>query len=229
MPTDKFIIALDFDTKKEALEMVRLLKSEVTFFKVGLQLFVREGPDFVRELRREKIDIFLDLKLHDIPNTVAQAVKAMRDLEVRFLTIHTTGGGAMLKAAQEMVDGSSTTLLGVTVMTSLDEKTLHEVGVDQSVQDQVVRLAKLSAANELGGLIISPLEIELLRKELGQKVKLVTPGIRGANDKMGDQKRTLSAMEALQRGADHLVIGRPVTQAANPLEAVQLLRKECGL
>jgi orotidine-5'-phosphate decarboxylase len=229
MPTDKFIIALDTDSPKAALDLASHLKGEVSFFKVGLQLFAREGPNIVRELRRLGVDVFLDLKMHDIPKTVANAIIAARDLEARFVSIHTVGGAEMISAAVEAVKGSRTELLGITVLTSLDDHALREIGFDHSATGQVLHLARLATKSGLSGLVCSPLEIEPIRQQLGNDMKLVTPGIRSGKEEKQDQKRTLSAAEALQRGATHLVIGRPVTQAADPLAAVKELKQECGL
>jgi orotidine-5'-phosphate decarboxylase len=229
MPTDKFIIALDMDNPKTALDLVRKIKGEVSFFKVGLQLYTREGPAFVRDLRREGVDVFLDLKMHDIPQTISNAVEGACDLEVRFLTIHTSGGAEMISAAVQAAKGSATQVLGITVLTSLDDQALREIGFDHSTTGQVLHLARLATKCGLTGLVCSPLEIEQIRQLVGRDIILVTPGIRSGKDEKQDQKRTLSAAEALKRGATHLVIGRPVTQAADPLAAVIELKKECGL
>lgn len=229
MATDKLIVALDMDSGAEALSLVRQLKDSLSLFKVGSQLFTREGPAFLRELRREGVDIFLDLKFHDIPQTVVKAVKAAMALEVRYATIHTSGGSEMMIAAQEAVAGSGTELLGVTVLTSLDSEALAEIGFDHSAPGQVVHLARLGMTSGLTGLVCSAQEIELIRRQIKLPVKLVTPGIRSAKDNLGDQKRTLSAAEALQRGATHLVVGRPITAAPDPAAAARSLLAECGL
>jgi orotidine-5'-phosphate decarboxylase len=229
MATDKLIVALDMDSGEQALALVRQLKDCLSLFKVGSQLFTREGPAFIRELRREGVDIFLDLKFHDIPQTVVKAVNAAKSLEVRYLTIHTGGGSEMMIAAQEAVKDSRTEILGVTVLTSLDDEALQEIGFDHTAQGQVVHLARLAVTSGLPGLVCSPLEIELIRHQIKLPVKLVTPGIRSAKDQTGDQKRTLSAAEALKRGADHLVIGRPITAAPDPVAAARALLAECGL
>lgn len=229
MATDKLIVALDMDSGEQALALVRQLKDSLSLFKVGNQLFTREGPALVRQLRREGVDIFLDLKFHDIPQTVVKAVTAAKDLEVRYVTIHTGGGSEMVAAAQEAVAGSGTELLGVTVLTSLDDEALREIGFDHTAQGQVIHLAQLAVNNGLGGLVCSPLEIELIRNQIKKPVKLVTPGIRSAKDLAGDQKRTLPAAEALRRGATHLVVGRPITAAADPAAAARSLLSEIGL
>jgi len=227
--TDKLILALDVDRADEALALVRLLRPWLSLFKVGNQLFAREGPAFVKALRAEGVDIFLDQKWHDIPQTVAHAVKSAVALDVRYVTVHASGGLEMLQAAREAVKGSRTEILAVTVLTSLDDGALRQIGFDRTAADQVVRLARLAVLAGVEGLVCSPLEIDLIRHQIQEPVKLVTPGVRSAKDGAQDQKRTLSAAEALQRGANHLVIGRPITKAADPVAATRMLMAECGL
>ena len=227
--TDKLILALDVDRADEALALVRLLKSKLSLFKVGNQLFAREGPAIVKALRAEGVDIFLDQKWHDIPQTVAHAVRAAAALDVKYVTVHASGGLEMLQAAQEATKGSRTEILAVTVLTSLDDGALRQIGFDRTTADQVVRLARLAVLAGVPGLVCSPHEIELIRQQVQEPVKLVTPGVRSAKDGLQDQKRTLSAEEALKRGATHLVIGRPITKATDPLAATDALMAECGL
>ena len=227
--TDKLILALDVDTAADALTLVRRLKAHLGLFKVGLQLFTREGPGFVRALRGEGVDVFLDLKLHDIPQTVSHAVRAAAALDVRFLTIHAGGGLEMMQAAQKATQGTRTEILAVTVLTSLDDGALRQIGYDRTAADQVLRFARLAALAGVPGLVCSPLEIALIREGLSEPIKLVTPGVRSGGDAKGDQKRTLSAPEAFKRGANHLVIGRPITQAPDPAVAAQAILAECGL
>lgn len=227
--TDKLILALDVDCADEALALVRLLKPHLSLFKVGSQLFTREGPALIRALRAEGVDIFLDLKWHDIPQTVAHAVTSAVALDVRYVTVHASGGLEMLQAAQAAVKGSRTEILAVTVLTSLEDGALRQIGFDRTVAEQVVRLARLAVLAGVQGLVCSPHEIELIRQQLQERVKLVTPGVRSAKDGKQDQKRTLSASEALKLGANHLVIGRPITKAADPVSATQQLIAECGL
>ena len=227
--TDKLILALDLDRADEALALVKLLKPYLSLFKVGNQLFTREGPGFVKELRKLDVDIFLDQKWHDIPQTVAHAVKSAVALDVRYVTVHASGGLEMLQAAQEAVKGSRTEILAVTVLTSLNDGALRQIGFDRTTAEQVVRLARLATLAGVAGLVCSPLEIALIREQLQEPVKLVTPGVRSAKDDVQDQKRTLSASEALKRGANHLVIGRPITKATDPVAATQALMAECGL
>jgi orotidine-5'-phosphate decarboxylase len=227
--TDKLILALDVDRAADALDLVRKLKGRLSLFKVGSQLFTREGPGFIRALRAEGVDIFLDLKWHDIPQTVASAVKAVVALEVRYATLHAGGGLEMMQAAQAAVKGSRTEILAVTVLTSLDDGALRQIGFERTAAEQVVRLARLAVLAEVRGLVCSPHEIELIRAQVQEPVTLVTPGVRSGSDGTQDQKRTLSAAEALKRGANHLVIGRPITQAPNAVAAAQAILAECGL
>jgi orotidine-5'-phosphate decarboxylase len=227
--TDKLILALDVDRADEALALVRLLKPHLRLFKVGNQLFTREGPAFVKLLRAEGVDIFLDQKWHDIPQTVAHAVASAVALDVRYVTVHASGGLEMLQAAQAAVKGTRTEILAVTVLTSLDDGALRQIGFDRTAAEQVVRLARLAALAGVTGLVCSPHEIELIRQQLQEPMKLVTPGVRSAKDGAQDQKRTLSAPEALKRGANHLVIGRPITKASDPVAATLALLAECGL
>jgi orotidine-5'-phosphate decarboxylase len=228
-PTDKLILALDFDRADEALAYVRMLKPYLGLFKVGNQLFAREGPAIVKAIRAEGVDIFLDQKWHDIPQTVANAVRSAVALDVKFVTVHASGGLAMLQAAQEAVKGSRTEILAVTVLTSLDDDALRQIGFDRATADQVVRLARLAVLAGVAGLVCSPHEIGLIRQQVQEPVKLVTPGVRSGKDGRQDQKRTLSAPEALKLGANHLVIGRPITKAPDPVAATQVLLAECEL
>jgi orotidine-5'-phosphate decarboxylase len=227
--TDKLILALDVDRADEALALVRLLKPYLSLFKVGNQLFTREGPALVKALRAEGVDIFLDQKWHDIPQTVAHAVTSAVALDVRYVTVHASGGLEMLQAAQAAVKGSRTEILAVTVLTSLDDGALRQIGFDRTAAEQVVRLARLAALAGTAGMVCSPLEIDLIRQQLQEPIKLITPGVRSAKDGLQDQKRTLTAAEALKRGATHLVIGRPITKASDPVVATQTLMAECGL
>jgi len=227
--TDKLILALDVDSTADALALVRRLKSHLSLFKVGLQLFTREGPAIIKALRAEGVDLFLDLKFHDIPQTVAHAVRAAAALDVRYLTIHAGGGLTMMEAAQAATAGSRTEILAVTVLTSLDDGALRQIGYERTTAEQVLRFARLAALAGVPGLVCSPHEIELIREGLPEPIKLVTPGVRSASDGKQDQKRTLTAAEAFKRGATHLVIGRPITQAPDPVVATQAILAECGL
>jgi orotidine-5'-phosphate decarboxylase len=227
--TDKLILALDVDRGADALALVKLLKPYLSLFKVGSQLFTREGPGLIKTLRDEGVDIFLDLKWHDIPQTVAHAITAAGALDVRYVTVHAGGGLEMLQAAQAATKGSRTEILAVTVLTSLEDGALRQIGYDRTAAEQVLRFARLAALAGVPGLVCSPHEIELIREGLPEQLKLVTPGVRSAKDGLQDQKRTLTAPEALRRGANHLVIGRPITKATDPVAATRAIMEECGL
>ncbi len=227
--TDKLILALDVDRGADALALVKLLKPYLGLFKVGSQLFTREGPRLLQALRAEGVEIFLDLKWHDIPQTVAHAITAAGALDVRYVTVHASGGLEMLQAAQAATQGSRTEILAVTVLTSLDDGALRQIGYDRTAAEQVLRFARLAALAGIPGLVCSPHEIGLIRQGLPEPVKLVTPGVRSATDCLQDQKRTLTAAEALRRGANHLVIGRPITKAPDPVAATVAIMQECGL
>jgi orotidine-5'-phosphate decarboxylase len=230
--SDRIIIALDVPTKDEALALVGRLQSARTF-KVGLELFAAEGPALFRKLGILRKDAFLDLKLHDIPNTVAGAVRSAMGHGVQMMTIHASGGREMMaKAAEAAAEASRATgrgkplLLGVTVLTSLKGADLAEIGVSSDLGDQVLRLAGLAKAAGLDGVVCSPREIEILRKEFGRDLVIVTPGIRPLWAAAQDQKRIMTPAEAVAKGADFLVIGRPVTAAPSPEEAFLRIAEE---
>ena len=220
--TKRIIVALDFSSGAEALALAGRLAGRGLVMKVGLELFTREGPPLVRELRARGCEVFLDLKLHDIPNTVAKATEAAAALDVTFLTIHGCGGPAMLKAAVAAA-GERTKLLAISVLTSLDDADLAAVGVPGGAREQVLRLAGVAAAAGVPGLVCSPQELTALRTGAGAGLTLVTPGIRGPGDAAGDQKRTMSPGEAVSAGADYLVVGRPITRSADPVSAVDAI------
>lgn len=215
---DNLILPLDVDKAEDALRWVKRMKGRIGIFKIGLQLFTREGPDIIRRVRDEGVDIFLDLKLHDIPNTVVKAVESCGSLGVRFLTVHAMGGSDMLRAAAD-ASVAGMTILGVTVLTSHSEDDLKELGFDHSIPGEVSLLARLGQASGLRGFVCSPHEISLLRLELGDGITLVTPGIRPAGGPKDDQSRVMTPQEALSLGSSHVVIGRPILRAENP-EAV---------
>jgi orotidine-5'-phosphate decarboxylase len=222
---DKIIVALDVPTKDAALELVQKLKPEISFYKIGLQLYTTAGPTIVREVLATGANVFLDLKLHDIPNTVARAVESAGHLGVDMLTIHLSGGLEMVRAAASARKGDML-ILGVTVLTSANEETLREVGISDKIDSQVLRLARLGRAAGVQGLVASPHEIKKLRAEFGDKIKIVTPGVRPSWAEAGDQKRFMTPREAIDAGADYLVIGRPITAHANPREAVSKILDE---
>lgn len=222
---EKIIIALDVGTKEEALALTSRLK-DAAVFKIGLELFTAEGPHLLEEISRQGKKVFLDLKYHDIPNTVAGAVRSASRHGVFMLTLHTSGGKEMMaaaaKAAKEEAAGrgkSRPFLLGVTILTSLKDDELREVGYGASLADQVLRLAALAQAAGLDGVVCSPQEIEIIKKACGREFLVVTPGIRPPWAAAQDQKRIMTPTEAIRKGADYLVIGRPITAAASPAEA----------
>lgn len=224
------IVALDVPTAERALELAAQLAPVVGAFKIGSELFTSAGPEIVRRIRATNAAVFLDLKFHDIPNTVAKAVAAATRLDVQMLTIHTGGGLEMMQAAEAAAQETARQagrpaplVLGVTVLTSMDTKNLRETGVESEVGAQVERLAKLAAQAGLRGLVCSPLEIATLRRVLPAQMQLVTPGIRTGSEKADDQKRTLSPREALSAGANWLVIGRPIYAAPNPRAAAEAI------
>lgn len=229
---DKIILPLDVPDAEAAVALVRRVAGAITFFKVGLELFTRCGPAVIDRVREAAADggpcrIFLDLKLHDIPNTVAKAVRSAAALNVDLLTLHLCGGGAMLRAAAQEASGDMT-LLGVTVLTSSDEQTLRETGVISGVEDQVLRLASLGVANGIRGVVASPLEVTALRARFGASLKIVTPGVRpaGAGGAGDDQRRVLTPGEAIGAGSDLLVIGRPIYGSPDPKEAALRIADE---
>jgi orotidine-5'-phosphate decarboxylase len=221
---EKIIVALDVPTQNEAHNLMRSLKGEVGAFKVGLQRYTADGPDLVRAALSFG-SVFLDLKLHDIPNTVAKAVESAEQLGVQMLTLHLSGGSEMIRAAVA-ARKTKMLLLGVTVLTSSNDATLEETGVSGTTADQVLRLAQLGVASGIDGLVASPQEARMLRKEFGHKIKIVTPGIRPAGSEVGDQKRIASPREAVEAGSDYLVIGRPITGAADPKAAARAIAAE---
>jgi orotidine-5'-phosphate decarboxylase len=227
------IVALDVPTAEAALKLAEQLAPVAGGFKIGSELFTRAGPDIVRRIRERGAPVFLDLKFHDIPNTVAKAVASATRLDVQMLTIHTSGGLEMMRAAEKSAQDTAKSLglppplvLGVTVLTSSNDSTLAEIGCEPDVVAQVERLARLAVKAGLRGLVCSPLEIVALRKILPAPVQLVTPGIRTGAEKADDQKRTLAPREALRAGANWLVIGRPIYAAENPRAAAEKILEE---
>jgi len=222
------IVALDVPSAEQALKLAEQVAPAVGAFKIGKELFVAAGPDIVKRVRATGANVFLDLKFHDIPNTVAKAVASAVRLDVQMLTIHTSGGSEMMRAAEQSAQATAKSLgltpplvLGVTVLTSMDSNALTEIGCQPNVGHQVERLAQLAVTSGLRGIVCSPLEIADLRQVLPTEVQLVTPGIRTGAEKADDQKRTLSPKEAMEAGASWLVIGRPITAAENPRTAAE--------
>jgi orotidine-5'-phosphate decarboxylase len=225
MTKDKIIVALDVATKEKALELVKELHNQISFFKIGLQLYTAEGPEIVRAVLATDARVWLDLKLYDIPNTVARAVESANNLGVHMLTIHLSGGSEMIRAATA-ARANNMLLLGVTVLTSATEQTLREIGVAGKLDDQVSRLARLGVEAGIDGVVASPHEIKKLRAEFGDKIKIAVQGIRPSWAEPGDQKRFMTPREALEAGADYIGIGRPITVHPQPSEAVAKILQE---
>ncbi|HVF85305.1 MAG TPA: orotidine-5'-phosphate decarboxylase, partial [Abditibacteriaceae bacterium] len=214
-------VALDVPDKTSALSLVEQLRPHVDGFKIGLELYLSEGKSIVEEIGAHQV--FLDLKLHDIPNTVACAMRVVAKLGVQITNVHCLGGLEMMLAANDAVKGvnSSTRLIGVTVLTSHDKASLARLGLDEEPQSVVRRLARLAQEAGLDGVVCSPQEIVAVREECGEDFLLVTPGIRPATGELGDQKRVLTPRQAVDLGANYLVIGRPITSANDPMTAAQ--------
>src|SRR5215831_15028615 len=215
---EKIIVALDVATKKKAVAIVEQLRGEISFFKIGLQLYTAEGPEIVRAVLATDAKVWLDLKLYDIPNTVARAVESVSTLGVQMLTIHLSGGSEMIRAATA-ARANDMLLLGVTVLTSATEGTLREVGITDEIENQVLRLARLGVDAGIDGLVASPHEIRALRAEFGKRIKIAVQGIRPSWAKPGDQKRFMTPHQAIEAGADYIGIGRPITAHRRPREA----------
>ena len=228
MNSTKIIVALDFADAASALALVERLDPALCRLKVGKELFTAAGPELVRALVARGFEVFLDLKFHDIPNTVAAACRAAAGLGVWMMNVHASGGRRMMTAAQEALAGlpQPPLLIAVTVLTSMSAEDLGEVGVSDAPADQVLRLARLTQDCRLDGVVCSAQEATLLRADLGAAFRLVTPGIRPAGTEAGDQRRVMTPVEALRAGATDLVIGRPITAAADPLAALQQIQSE---
>jgi orotidine-5'-phosphate decarboxylase len=222
---DKIIVALDVATKEKALELIEQLHGQISFFKIGLQLYTAEGPEIVRAVLSTGAKVWLDIKLHDIPNTVARAVESASNLGVQMLTIHLSGGSEMIRAATA-ARANNILILGVSVLTSATEQTLREIGISDKVHDQVLRLAKLGVEAGIDGVVASPHEIKTLRAAFGHKIKIVVQGIRPTWAEPGDQKRFMTPRQALGAGADYIGIGRPITTHPRPSEAVAKILQE---
>ncbi|MGA2245390.1 MAG: orotidine-5'-phosphate decarboxylase [Verrucomicrobiota bacterium] len=229
------IAALDVPSAEQALKLAQEIAPAVGAFKIGSELFTAAGPDMVRRVRATGASVFLDLKFHDIPNTVAKAVTSAVQLDVQMLTVHTSGGFEMLKAAEQTAQEAAAKagrtaplVLGVTVLTSLNAAALREVGLEVSVEDQVRRLAAVAIKAGLRGLVCSPQEVATLRKFIPPGIQLVTPGIRTGTEKADDQARTLTPGEAIAAGASWLVVGRPIYAAENPRAAAERILASIG-
>ncbi len=225
-PRERLIVALDLPTPRAAEAMVESLAGRVGLFKVGSQLFTLAGPDFVRRLVARGERVFLDLKYHDIPNTVASAVTAARELGVSLLDVHGLAGRAALEGAARALTGSPTRLLAITVLTSHDETTLAELGLAGPIPDAVRRLARLARSAGAHGVVASPHEVPLVRETCGPDFLIVTPGIRPAGASAGDQARLATPAAAVAAGASYIVVGRPILEAADPAAAADAIVAE---
>lgn len=228
MKDSRIIIALDFSSEKQVLDFIAQLEPAMCKLKVGKELFTLTGPTLVRQLIDRGFDVFLDLKFHDIPNTVARACKVAADMGVWMLNVHALGGRNMLLAAREALEGNENRplLIAVTILTSMGQQDLQEIGLSGSPEDNVLRLAALTQEAGLDGVVCSSREVTSLRQDLGEAFALVTPGIRPAGSEVGDQKRIMTPKDAIQAGSNYLVIGRPITQASDPVQTLQTINSE---
>lgn len=227
-PKDRLIVALDRDSRDEVLRLVDELSGTAGLFKIGLQAFIANGPQLVREVMGRGMKVFLDLKLHDIPNTVAHAAAAAAELGVSMLTVHASGGRSMLKATREAVSRFDTPpmILGVTILTSLDDIDVHSIGFRAGASESAAALALLTAESGGDGVIASPHEITAIRELCGERLTIITPGIRPAGGARDDQKRAMTPREAIAAGADYIVVGRPITESSNPADAARRIVDE---
>ncbi len=231
---NRILVALDVDTAEAAYALANQLRGAVGGFKIGSRLFTSHGPSVVEQLVARGDRVFLDLKFHDIPNTVGGAVAAATRLGVWMVNVHASGGYAMMKAASDAADAEASRLsrrrpivIAVTMLTSLSEETMSEIGLAGAMASQVGRLATLAQSAGLDGVVASAQEIALIRNRCGNAFEIVTPGIRGASDEKGDQRRTMTAADALSAGASYLVVGRPIIAAPDPRAAAERLDAEC--
>jgi len=232
-PSDRLIVALDVDSEKKAMALVDKLKCDVKFFKVGFELFSSCGPDIVRFIKEKGCEIFLDLKFHDIPNTVARAAASVTRLGAFMFNIHALGGYDMMretaKAAEDEAKRSGIRkpkILAVTVLTSMDENALKKIGIHDSMSSEVLKLAKLAREAGLDGIVASPAEAALIRESIGKDFLIVTPGVRPKSAPANDQKRVATPEEAIRAGADFIVVGRPIIEAKDPVAAARDILRE---
>jgi len=226
--TSKLIVALDFPDSNTALAFVSTLTPELCKLKVGFELFVAAGPDFVKQLVDAGFEVFLDLKFHDIPNTVAAACRRASDLGIWMLNVHASGGDKMMHAARQATKESNPAvkLIAVTVLTSMDKEQLTKINIDASPQEQVKQLAKLTQHVGLDGVVCSAEEAKMLREQLGSNFLLITPGIRPEGSDRGDQSRVMTPLQAKEAGVSYIVVGRPITQSDSPLSVIQHINNQ---
>ena len=222
--TSKIIVALDYEKESDALALVDQIDPNLCRLKVGKEMFTTLGMNFVKQLHQRNFDVFLDLKYHDIPNTVASAVRSAADLGVWMVDLHASGGLRMMEEAKRILEPygkDAPLLIAVTVLTSMEDLDLLQIGINASPMEQVLRLAHLTQRAGLDGVVCSPQEVEILRNACGEEFKLVTPGIRPTGADFGDQRRVMTPTAAIRAGSDYLVIGRPITKANNPVEVLR--------
>ncbi|MCK9109672.1 orotidine-5'-phosphate decarboxylase [Haemophilus influenzae] len=229
--TSKIIVALDFEKEAEALALVDQIDPSLCRLKVGKEMFTTLGINFIKQLHQRNFDVFLDLKYHDIPNTVARAVRSAADLGVWMVDLHASGGLRMMEEAKKILEPygkDAPLLIAVTVLTSMEDLDLLQIGINASPMEQVLRLAHLTQRAGLDGVVCSPQEVEILRNTCGKEFKLVTPGIRPIGADFGDQRRVMTPTAAIRAGSDYLVIGRPITQADSPAEVLRSINVSIG-
>ena len=229
--TSKIIVALDYEKEAEALALVDQIDPSLCRLKVGKEMFTTLGINFVKQLHQRNFDVFLDLKYHDIPNTVARAVRSAADLGVWMVDLHASGGLRMMEEAKRILEPygkEAPLLIAVTVLTSMEDLDLLQIGINASPMEQVLRLAHLTQRAGLDGVVCSPQEVEILRNACGAEFKLVTPGIRPIGADFGDQRRVMTPTAAIRAGSDYLVIGRPITKADNPAEVLRSINASIG-
>ena len=229
--TSKIIVALDYEKEAEALALVDQIDPSLCRLKVGKEMFTTLGINFVKQLHQRNFDVFLDLKYHDIPNTVARAVRSAADVGVWMVDLHASGGLRMMEEAKKILEPygkDAPLLIAVTVLTSMEDLDLLQIGINASPMEQVLRLAHLTQRAGLDGVVCSPQEVEILRNTCGKEFKLVTPGIRPIGTDFGDQRRVMTPTAAIRAGSDYLVIGRPITQADNPAEVLRSINVSIG-
>ena len=222
--TSKIIVALDYEKESDALALVDQIDPNLCRLKVGKEMFTTLGMNFVKQLHQRNFDVFLDLKYHDIPNTVARAVRSAADLGVWMVDLHASGGLRMMEEAKRILEPygkDAPLIIAVTVLTSMEDLDLLQIGINASPMEQVLRLAHLTQRAGLDGVVCSPQEVEIVRNACGEDFKLVTPGIRPIGDDFGDQRRVMTPTAAIRAGSDYLVIGRPITKADNPVEILR--------
>lgn len=229
--TSKIIVALDYEKESDALALVDQIDPSLCRLKVGKEMFTTLGINFVKQLHQRNFDVFLDLKYHDIPNTVARAVRSAADLGVWMVDLHASGGLRMMEEAKRILEPygkEAPLLIAVTVLTSMEDLDLLQIGINASPMEQVLRLAHLTQRAGLDGVVCSPQEVEILRNACGEDFKLVTPGIRPIGADFGDQRRVMTPTAAIRAGSDYLVIGRPITKADNPAEVLRSINASIG-